>query len=210
MQQQGLESPTTGLHACFEVGFAALDDIWHVQLEAMMQSRSAGGVAERMPVAGSAAAATAGSSSGTAQGGMTTPVGRTGPAAAMMTLRIRPYVLRLMLEVMVLKCKARERAAGRWRGLHKSLSMMIVAASNCSLHDRASFIADRGGFLMEVLGLVLAVVDKMPRVGDWMYDNPEKVQSDVVRFLLRCVCEEPSDTVRRMWYRASLVKGRGV
>jgi hypothetical protein len=83
-----------------------------------------------------------------------------------------------------------------------------MAASNCTLQERASLIDERGGFLLEVLGLVLTVVVKVPSASPegglippvGIADNPELVRNTVVHFLLQCVCEEASDQVRIVCY----------
>jgi hypothetical protein len=111
-----------------------------------------------------------------------------------------------MLEVMVYKFALLEKAHGGVVGLSKLLALMSKAASNCSLEERASFIADRGKFLLEVLGLVLAAVDKTagvnPRGGGnrpfGLFQSPEVVHSNVLRLLFCCVCEGALDKVRRV------------
>jgi hypothetical protein len=113
-----------------------------------------------------------------------------------------------MLEVMVYKIPLIEKTGGGDVGVSKLLALMSKAASNCSLEERASFIADRGKFLLEVLGMVLAAVDKLaevnPRGGGsrlfGQFHSPEVMHSNVLRLLFCCVREESSEKVRRVLY----------
>jgi hypothetical protein len=228
--EPGMQTATK-LHAYLDTGLCALNDIWHQGT--LLQSRAEEGAAEPTglaaaaaatgpasgpaaaaatgpavtPATGPAAAAAAAASiSSMPQDGTTTAAGGAGPSASISIARLRPYVLRLMLQVMVCKCALLEKARGGLIGLSKLLILMSKAASNCSLEERASFISDRGGFLMEVLGLVLAAVDKTAggnRGGGGnrpfgLFESSEAVHSNVFRLLFSCVREESSEMVRRV------------
>jgi hypothetical protein len=73
------------------------------------------------------------------------------------------------------------------------------------MQERASFIADRGKFLLEVLGVVRAVLEKPPlgvksggaeHASFGVLGRPEVVHNGVFRLLFCCLCEGSSDKVR--------------